>query len=103
MEDDPELPMQHINSIPLSMLELTWRRAGLGCTDMAVSRYRRWAKLLWPFVYPLQWLTLRSRLIKRVKDPTARARNRSVYDLLMDNRTIMGRIVVFQLQKPEHV
>ncbi len=100
-EDDPELPLRHINVAPLSMLELAWRRAGFELVDFQVSRYRRWSCLLFPFVYPLQWLRLAMRLKWFPKHREARQLNHAVYRLLNDPRILLGRTIVYLLRKPD--
>ena len=99
-EDDPDLPMKHINMIPLSQLELAWRRAGLECVGLELNRYRRWALLLLP-MYPVQWFFLSLRMKWRVKDPESRELCRKTFPLMNDLRMFLGRIVVFLLRKPE--
>ncbi|MEQ8785894.1 MAG: class I SAM-dependent methyltransferase [Pirellulaceae bacterium] len=98
-EDDPDLPLRHINMIPPSQLELAWRRAGLQLTEFEISKHRPTAWLLLPFVYPLQRLRYRLKL-SRIKDPREHATCRRAYDLLSDVRMLTGRVVVYHLFKP---
>ncbi|MDH3719106.1 MAG: class I SAM-dependent methyltransferase [Planctomycetota bacterium] len=99
-EDDPQLPLRHINMVPLSKLELAWRRAGLELTDFTVSRNRKWSWLLFPWLYPLQTLRLQMRMKWFVRDAAARDLNAKVYQLVNDPRILLGRTIVYQLQKP---
>jgi SAM-dependent methyltransferase len=99
-EDDPRLPLRHINMVPLSKLELAWRRAGLELTDFTVSRNRKWSWLLFPWLYPLQTLRLKMRMKWYVRDAAARDLNAKVYRLVNDPRILLGRTIVYQLQKP---
>lgn len=98
-EDDPDLPLRHINMIPPSQLELAWRRARLDLVDLDVSKHRPTAWLLLPIVYPLQRLRYRLKL-GRIKDPRERATCRRIYKLLSDVRMLTGRVVVYHLFKP---
>lgn len=99
-EDDPLLPLRHINMIPLSKLELAWRRAGLELVKFEVSRYRRWSYLLFPFMYPIQSLRLSMRMQWFVRDQEAKELNRRVYNIVNDPRIFMGRTIVYLLRKP---
>jgi SAM-dependent methyltransferase len=98
-EDDPQLPMRHINMAPLSKLELTWRRAGLELVDFTVSRIRKWSWLLLPVMYPLQTLRLKMRMKWFVRDQAARELNGKVFQLFNDPRIFLGRTIVYKLRK----
>jgi 2-polyprenyl-3-methyl-5-hydroxy-6-metoxy-1,4-benzoquinol methylase len=98
-QDDPDLPLRHINMIPPSQLELAWRRAGLKLAELEISKHRPTSWLLLPIVYPLQWMRYRLKL-SRIKDPRQHVTCRRVYDLLCDVRMLTGRVVVYHLFKP---
>lgn len=99
-EDDPQLPLRHINMVPLSKLELAWRRAGLELVDIRVSRYRKWSYLLLPIIYPLQLLRLSMRMKWFLRDRAATNLNQQVYRLINDPRIFLGRTIVYRLRKP---
>jgi SAM-dependent methyltransferase len=98
-ENDPDLPLRHINMIPPSQLELAWRRAGLELLEIEVSKRRPGAWLLMPLLLPLQWLRYRVKL-SRIRNPHDSARCCRVYSLLGDLRMLTGRVVVYHLVKP---
>ena len=56
-ENDPQLPMKHVNMVPPAQLELVWRRAGLELERVEVSRHRALAWMLLPLIWP--WQTLK--------------------------------------------
>ena len=98
-EQDPEMPLRHINMIPPSQLELVWRRAGLELAGIDISKLRPTTWLWLPLMLPLQRLRYQLKL-SRIRDPRALDRCRRVYALLGDVRMLMGRVVVYHLVKP---
>ena len=98
-EDDPDLPLRHINMAPPAQLELIWRRAGLELVDIRASKRRPTAWLLLPLVWPVQMFRYWLRLAK-IKDAAERVTCRRVYRLLNDPRMLTGRVIVYQLNKP---
>ncbi|MEE2707281.1 MAG: class I SAM-dependent methyltransferase [Planctomycetota bacterium] len=100
-EDDPKLPLRHIHMVPLSQLELAWRRAGLELVRYEVSRFRKWSFLLLPFLYPLQTLRLMIRMKWFVRDKEAKQLNHRIFSLMNDPRIFLGRTIVYLLRKPQ--
>jgi SAM-dependent methyltransferase len=98
-EDDPDLPLRHINMAPLAQLELAWRRAGLQLSDFAVSRFRKASWLLFPIMYPLQAVRLAMRMKWFVRDSAARDLNAQIFQVMNDPRIFLGRTIVYQLRK----
>jgi SAM-dependent methyltransferase len=100
-EDDPKLPLRHIHMVPLSQLELAWRRAGLELVRYEVSRIRKWSFLLLPIIYPLQTLRLLMRMKWFVRDHEAKHLSRRLFALMNDHRVFLGRTIVYLLRKPQ--
>jgi SAM-dependent methyltransferase len=89
----------HVNCLPLPTLEYAWRRAGLMMEKFEVSRSRPLAWLLYPFLAPLQWFKLATRHHKTKHADSAT--EKAMYRLMNDPRVLTGRILIFQLRKPE--
>ncbi len=88
----------HINCLPLPTLEYAWRKAGLEMNAFECSRSRAAAWFLLPFLAPLQWFRLATRHHK--KQHADRTTETRVYRMMNDPRVLTGRILVFELQKP---
>jgi len=98
-ENDPQLPMKHINMTPPAQLELVWRRAGFELERVEVSRHRALAWLLLPVLWPLQTFKYWSK-IRSAADDAQRQRCRDAYAFLNRLSLQVGRVIVCQLRKP---
>ncbi len=98
-ENDPQLPMKHINMVPPAQLELVWRRAGLELERVEVSRHRALAWMLLPLIWPWQTLKYWAK-IRAAADPAGRQRCRTAYSFLNRLSLQVGRVIVCQLRKP---
>jgi len=97
-EDDPKLPMKHINMMPPAQMELAWRMANLELVGLQTSRCRRLAWLLLPLIWPIQTLRYRVRLWKTT-DEKERQVTGNAHRLLNSFPLLLGRVVAFHLRK----